>query len=509
MSFPRSSGILLHPTSLPGAHGIGELGGEAHRFADFLKNAGQTIWQVLPLGPTGYGDSPYQCFSAFAGNPLLINLDTLVKRGYLAADDLSAQPKFPRESVDFGTLIRWKLPLLRKAAAAFRQKADREELAAYEAFCQLHAVWLEEFALFMALKETHEYVMWTLWERELALRDAAALDGARRNLHEQIEANKFIQFEFEREWSDLKAHCARNSIRVMGDVPIYVAQDSSDVWAQPELFDLNADGTPRVIAGVPPDYFSATGQCWGNPIYRWDVHSKTGYKWWIERFRRAFEMVDMIRLDHFRGFAGYYEIPGTETTAVNGRWVKGPGAALFEAVEGALGKLPILAENLGVITPEVEGLRNQFGYPGMAILQFAFGKDPQAPDFKPHNYPRHRVAYTGTHDNDTVAGWWHSSGAGDSVRTPEDVAKEMEFAKLYLDTDGAEIHWVMIRTLMASVADAVVFPLQDVLGVSTEGRMNLPGTSSGNWRWRYRAEELTLGVGDRLRRMSEAYDRLG
>jgi len=509
MSFPRSSGILLHPTSLPGSHGIGELGGEAHRFADSLKLAGQTIWQVLPLGPTGYGDSPYQCFSAFAGNPLLINVDTLVKRGYLAADELNPQPKFPRESVDFGTLIQWKLPLLRKAAKGFREKADSAERAAYEAFCQRHASWLEDFALFMALKEVNDFVMWTLWKPELALREPAALERSRCDLHELIEANKFIQFEFDREWTDLKAHCARNGIRVMGDVPIYVAQDSSDVWAEPELFDLNPDGTPRVIAGVPPDYFSATGQCWGNPIYRWDVHAKTGYRWWIGRFRRAFEIVDMIRLDHFRGFAGYYEIPGMETTAVNGQWVKGPGAPLFEAVEGALGKLPILAENLGVITPEVEGLRNQFGFPGMAILQFAFGKDPQAPDFKPHNYPRHRVAYTGTHDNDTVVGWWNSTGEGDSVRTPEDVEKEMEFARRYLDTDGSDIHWEMIRTLMASVADTVIFPLQDVLGVGPEGRMNLPGTSSGNWRWRYRAEELTLGIGARLRQMVETYDRCG
>jgi len=508
MSFPRSSGILLHPTSLPGSHGIGELGGEAHRFADFLKNAGQTIWQILPLGPTGYGDSPYQCFSAFAGNPLLINVDTLVKRGYLAADELNPQPKFPRESVDFGTLIEWKLPLLRKAAKGFLEKADSAERAAYDAFCQRHGSWLEEFALFMALKEVHGFVMWTLWEPEVALREPAALDRARRELHELIEANKFIQFEFDCEWADLKAHCTRNGIRVMGDVPIYVAQDSSDVWAEPNLFDLNPDGTPRVIAGVPPDYFSATGQCWGNPIYRWDVHAKSGYKWWIGRFRRAFELVDMIRLDHFRGFAGYYEIPGTESTAVNGQWVKGPGAPLFEAVEGALGKLPILAENLGVITPEVEGLRNQFGFPGMAILQFAFGNDPQAPDFKPHNYPTHRVAYTGTHDNDTVVGWWNSTGAGDSVRTPEDVEKEMEFARRYLDTDGSDIHWVMIRALMASVADTVIFPLQDVLGVGSEGRMNLPGTSSGNWRWRYRAEELTLGIGARLRQMVETYDRL-
>jgi len=507
MSFPRSSGILLHPTSLPGPHGIGELGDEAHRFADFLKDAGQSIWQVLPLGPTGYGDSPYQCFSAFAGNPLLINLDTLVKRGHLSANDLGQQPKLPREHVDFGTLIRWKLPLLEKAAKNFRRSGDSNEKAAYDVFCQGHSPWLDEFALFMALKETHNYVMWTLWEPALALREPAALDRARQGLRDKIETNKFIQFEFDREWSDLKAHCARNGIRVMGDVPIYVAQDSSDVWAQREMFDLEPDGKPRVIAGVPPDYFSATGQCWGNPIYRWDIHAKTGFKWWIARFRRAFEMLDMIRLDHFRGFEAYYEIPGNETTAVNGKWVKGPGAALFAAVQASLGDLPILAENLGVITPEVEGLRNQFGFPGMAILQFAFGKDPQAPDFKPHNYPRHRVAYTGTHDNDTVVGWWHSTGAADSTRTPEHVAKEMAFAKCYLDTDGTDIHWVMIRTLMASVADTAIFPLQDVLGMGSEGRMNLPGTSSGNWRWRYRSEELTVGVGAHLKRLAQTYDR--
>jgi 4-alpha-glucanotransferase len=507
MSFPRSSGILLHPSSLPGPYGIGELGPEAHRFADFLKDAGQGIWQLLPLGPTGYGDSPYQCFSAFAGNPLLLSLDTLVKRGYLSHDDLDTRPKMPRESVDFGTLIKWKIPLLRRAAAGFQVSATAADRETYEAFCQRHAAWLDEFTLFMALKEVHDYVMWTLWEPELALREPAALEKARIDLHEQIECNKFIQFEFDRQWSELKAHCERNGIRIMGDVPIYVAQDSSDVWAAPAMFDLEANGTPRVIAGVPPDYFSATGQCWGNPIYRWDMHAQTGFQWWIARFRRAFEMLDMIRLDHFRGFEAYYEIPGTATTAVDGRWVKGPGAALFEAVEAALGSLPILAENLGVITPEVEGLRNRFGFPGMAILQFAFGKDPQAPDFKPHNYPQHRVAYTGTHDNDTVVGWWSSTGTGDSTRTAEDVEEEMEFARRYLNTDGTDIHWAMIRTLMASVADTVIFPLQDVLGVGSEGRMNLPGTSSGNWHWRYRAEELTLGIGSRLKLLAQTYDR--
>lgn len=505
MRFPRSSGILLHPTSLPGPYGIGELGPEAHRFADFLRDAGQKIWQVLPLGPTGYGDSPYQCFSAFAGNPLLLSLEKLVERGYLEKQDLDSHPGFPNGWVDFGPLIKWKLPLLFKAYQGFAASgADRAE---YEAFCKQHASWLEDFALFMALKTVHDLVMWTLWDPKYAQRDPAALEQVRREHADEIECQKFIQFEFERQWNELKAHCGRNGIRLMGDVPIYVAQDSSDVWAQPELFDLLPDGKPRVIAGVPPDYFSATGQCWGNPIYRWDEHAKRGYSWWIARFRRSLEMLDLIRLDHFRGFAGYYEIPGDEVTAVNGRWVEGPGAPLFEALEGALGKLPILAENLGVITPEVEGLREKFGFPGMAILQFAFGKDPMAPDFKPHNYPQHRVAYTGTHDNDTVVGWWNSSGSSDSIRTPEDVEKELEFARRYLDTDGTEINWVLIRALMASVADTVLYPLQDVIGVGTEGRMNLPGTSSGNWRWRFRSADLFPGMAKRLEEMVETYDR--
>ena len=507
MSFPRSSGILLHPTSLPGPYGIGELGAEAHRFADFLREGEQRIWQVLPLGPTGYGDSPYQCFSAFAGNPLLLSLDTLVQRGYLDSSELANRPKFSGDHVEFGALIPWKLGLLRHAYRGFVGSASDSDRAAFDEYCRSHAAWLDDFAVFMALKEVHDYVMWTLWERKYALREPAALDQARADLREEIECNKFIQFEFERQWSELKTYCNQNHIRIMGDVPIYVAQDSSDVWARPEMFELNQDGTPRVIAGVPPDYFSATGQCWGNPIYRWEAHAKTGYAWWIERFRRAFETFDMIRLDHFRGFEAYYEIPGDATTAVNGKWVKGPGAALFDAVQSALGPLPIVAENLGVITPEVEGLRERFGFPGMAILQFAFGTDPQAPDFKPHNYPHHRVAYTGTHDNDTVVGWWNSAGASDSTRTPEDVEKEMEFARRYLNTDGDDIHWVMIHTLMASVADTVLYPLQDVLGVGSEGRMNLPGTSSGNWHWRFRSATLLPAYAHRLRDMVRTYDR--
>lgn len=505
MTFPRSSGILLHPTSLPGPYGIGELGPEAHRFADFLRDAGQKIWQVLPLGPTGYGDSPYQCFSAFAGNPLLLSLDVLVERGYLKQSDLENRPMFPADHVEFGRVIEWKMPLLRKAYQGFL----RADFASpdYDFFNNRHGDWLDDFALFMALKQKHNLVTWNLWEPKYALRDAAALDEALHELHQEIACQKFIQFEFERQWLELKAHCERNGIRLMGDVPIYVALDSSDVWAHPDLFELLPDGKPRVVAGVPPDYFSATGQLWGNPIYRWEQHAKEGYLWWIARFRRSLEMLDLIRLDHFRGFEAYYEIPGDATTAANGSWVKGPGTPLFEALEQALGQLPIVAENLGVITPEVEALRNRFGFPGMAILQFAFGKDPQAPDFKPHNYPHHVVAYSGTHDNDTVMGWWRSTGAGDSTRTQEDVSKEMDYARRYLNTDGSDINWVLIRTLMASVADTVLFPMQDVLGVGSEGRMNLPGTASGNWRWRFRNGDIRPETAGRLLDMAQTYER--
>ncbi len=506
MNFPRSSGILLHPTSLPGAYGIGELGAEAHAFADFLRDAGQRIWQVLPLGPTGYGDSPYQCFSAFAGNPLLISMDELVARGYLDAGDLAGRPEFPVDTVDFGAVIAWKLPLLRQAYEGFRSRTG-EARQEFEAFCRRHSSWLDEFALFMALKDAHKLAIWTEWEPELALREPAALERAREKLRDDIECNQFIQFEFERQWCDLKAHCTCDDIRIMGDLPIYVALDSADVWANRDLFELNPDGRPRVVAGVPPDYFSATGQLWGNPIYRWEEHARTGYAWWIARFRRALEMLDLIRLDHFRGFEAYYEIPAGEPTAVNGAWVRGPGAAFFSALKNALGDLPIVAENLGVITPEVEGLRNQFDFPGMAILQFAFGNDPQAPDFKPHNYPHHLVAYTGTHDNDTVMGWWNSRAGAGSIRTAEDVEKEMAYARHYLNTDSREINWTMIRTLMASVANTVLYPLQDVLGVGSEGRMNLPGSSSGNWRWRFRREKLTQEAAGRLKDWATTYER--
>ena len=473
---------------------------------DFLASAGQRIWQVLPLGPTGYGDSPYQLFSAFAGNPLLISLDLLAAEGLLTREELENAPEFPPGEVDYGRVIRFKMPVLRSACKRFDENGrHREE---FTAFRDKNAGWLEDYALFMAVKEAHGgEAVWSRWQPEIAARRPEALQEWKRRLSEDIEAIEFAQFLFFRQWRRLHEYARERGIQIMGDLPIYVAHDSADVWANRDLFQLDAQGDPAVMSGVPPDYFSATGQLWGNPIYRWDRMAESGFGWWIERLRAALELVDIVRVDHFRGLEAYWEVPAGETTAQNGRWVKGPGAALFEALQKALGELPIVAENLGVITPEVEAIRTQFGFPGMAVLQFVFGNDPQAPDFKPHNYPRDRVAYTGTHDNDTAVGWWSSDGTSDSTRTREDIRREREFARKYLATDGREVHWVFIRALMASVADTVLFPLQDVLGLGSEARMNTPAVPSGNWRWRYRAEMLTEEIAGRLKELVSVYDR--
>jgi 4-alpha-glucanotransferase len=499
MRFPRSSGILLHPTSLASPYGIGDLGAEARRFVDFLAEAGQTLWQVLPLGPTGFGDSPYQCFSAWAGNPLLISLERLVEQGWLDASALSGAPALPEDRVDFERLIPWKTAVLESAA----QHDSR-----FEAFCGANENWLDDFALFIALKERHQGVGWTQWEPGARDRDPKSLAQWRRELAGPIAAQKFLQFVFFEQWGELREYARARGIRIMGDLPIYVAHDSADVWANRQFFQLDARGNPTVVSGVPPDYFSKTGQLWGNPIYRWDALARDGYRWWLDRFRATFQMVDMIRLDHFRGFEAYWEVPAGELTAVNGRWVKGPGSALFRAAKESLGELPLVAENLGVITPEVEAIRDEFGFPGMAVLQFAFGTDPQAPTFRPHNYPREVVAYTGTHDNDTTVGWWRSEGSGDSTRSDQDIRRERDFAMRYLNTDGSEIHWTLIRALEASVADTVLIPMQDALGLGTEARMNQPATLGGNWRWRYRAGALKPELGRRLRELAELYDRI-
>ena len=503
---PRTSGLLLHPSSLPGPWGIGDLGPEARAFVEFLAGAKQGLWQVLPLGPTGYGDSPYQCFSAFAGNPLLVSLDDLVERGLLAKSALASPPAFPEGSVDFEAAQRFKLPLLAKAFQAFESEAEAQAREAFAAFCATSTHWLDDFALFMALKAENKGRPWHRWPRALAVREPPALEEARTRLAPRIASLRFTQYLFFDQWRGVHAACRRRGIRVMGDIPIFVAHDSADVWAHPELFYLAADGHPSFVAGVPPDYFSATGQLWGNPLYRWDVIARNGYQWWIERFRDTLDLVDVVRLDHFRGFEAYWEVPGGAKTAIGGRWVKGPGAALFDALQGALGSLPIVAENLGVITPEVEALRERFGFPGMAILQFAFGNDSSADGFKPHNYARNLVVYTGTHDNDTIAGWW-SAGVGDSTRTQEEVEDEKALTRLYLGTDGTEIHWVFVRAALASVADAAIVPVPDLLGLGSEARMNLPGRGGGNWGWRMEEGQLSETLRKRLGRLTEIYGR--
>jgi 4-alpha-glucanotransferase len=488
MTLPRAAGILLHPTSLPGLNGIGELGPEAHRFVDVLADAGITIWQVLPLGPTGYGDSPYQTFSAFAGNPLLISVE-------------GDGRVFPQHTVEFDTVIPHKRGLLERAIAQFKPDVHFRDFADAEAW------WLDDYALFMALKDAHGGAAWTTWERGAAFREPAALARWREQLAPTIERYRIEQYLFFSQFNALRAACRARGIRIMGDLPIYVAHDSADVWADRTSFKLREDGRPLVQAGVPPDYFSATGQLWGNPIYDWEAMRADGFSWWIRRLRAAFESFDIVRIDHFRGFEAYWEVDGDAPTAIDGQWVKGPGAALFDAVTAALGPLPIVAENLGVITPAVEELRERFGYPGMSILQFAFGLDPEAGQFRPHNFPRERVVYTGTHDNDTTLGWWESTGESDSTRAGEDVAREKAFALQYLGADGREMNWTLMRAALASVANTVIIPLQDVLGLGSEARMNLPGRASGNWRFRFSWDQLTPDIVHRLRTMVNIYDR--
>jgi 4-alpha-glucanotransferase len=510
MKFPRSSGILLHPTSLPGPHGIGDFGPESYRFAEYLCASGMGIWQVLPLNPTGYGESPYQAFSAFAGNPYLISLDRLADDGWLLRHLLANLPLFPGHRVDFSSVMPFKKNLLHLAAEHFFTSASADCRHEFETFVREQQLWLEDFALFMAAKDAHDGVVWTDWEEGLRAREPQALLHWREKLSHQVLIQKFLQFQFFRQWAALKKFCNKRHIRMMGDIPIYVAHDSSDVWSHPELFNLDDHGRPTKIAGVPPDYFSATGQLWGNPTYRWDHFRDTGYRWWTERFNAALTMFDMVRIDHFRGFEAYWEVPGGEMTAENGTWVKGPGADLFSKLTDALGDLPIVAENLGVITPEVESIRLQFGYPGMAILQFAFSTDPQAPTFRPHNYVRELVAYTGTHDNDTMYGWWRS-GVEYSTRSRADLEKEIQDALNYFGANreqfDREVNWVYIRQLMMSVADTALFPMQDVLGLGSESRMNVPATTGSNWLWRMPADGLREADQRRLKDFAEIYDR--
>ena len=507
MIFRRCSGILLHVTSLPGGHGIGDLGSSAHEFVEFLAESGQRIWQVLPLSPTGYGDSPYQCFSAFAGNPLFIDLTALQEQGLLSPQDLVSVPNFPEEHVEYGRVIDFKNALLRKAAQTFLADSAHTDRSAFDVFCQNNNDWLDDYALFMACKRVYKEVAWANWDPGIRQRDSAALKEWQEKLSSEIETHKFAQFEFFRQWETLRTHCRGCGISIMGDIPIYVAHDSADVWAHPELFRLNEQGGPTAIAGVPPDYFSATGQLWGNPLYRWNVSAASGHRWWIDRFRASLKLFDLVRLDHFRGFEAFWEVPAEASTAAEGKWVKGPGAEFFRTSQTELKELPFIAENLGVITPEVEALRKQFGFPGMSLLQFAFGNDPQGPTFRPHNYSRELVAYTGGHDNDTTVGWWTSSGVGESTRSAEDIREERDFTRAYLGFQNEPVNWIFIRTVLASVANIAIIPLQDVLGLGSDARMNLPGTLVGNWKWRYKPSALTQAICEQLRTLTGLYDR--
>ncbi|HEY7122795.1 MAG TPA: 4-alpha-glucanotransferase [Ktedonobacterales bacterium] len=491
MQVGRASGILLHPTSLPGPFGIGELGEEAYHFAEFLAGSNQRLWQVLPLGPTGYGDSPYASFSSFAGNPMLISLGQLAREGLLEEGELGNRPAFPDNKVDFGPVIEWKMPLLWKSFERFQPDENKD----YAQFCKKNSAWLEDFALFMALKDHYHGRAWTEWEPAIRSRQPEALASWREQLASQVHFHRYLQYQFFKQWTALKSHANSKGITIMGDIPIFVAHDSADVWSHPELFYLDEAGAPTVVSGVPPDYFSATGQRWGNPLYRWDVLAETGYAWWIERFRAALAQVDMLRLDHFRGFVGYWEIPAEEETAVKGEWKPGPGAALFKALKKALGNVPIIAEDLGVITQEVDDLRNKFGFPGMRILQFGFSSD--AGNFHlPHNFERKALVYTGTHDNDTTVGWYTTRRA-----------EEQHVVRQYLATDGRSIHADFIRAALGSVADLAIVPLQDVLGLGSEARMNLPGRASGNWAWRFRASDLNDGHRAWLAELSKLYGR--
>ena len=500
MSFTRVSGILLHPTSLPGAHGIGDLGPQAHRFLDFLADSGCNLWQVLPLGPTGYGDSPYQCFSAFAGNTYLISLEALLAEGLLTPADLEDAPDFTPSRVDFGRLIPWKLEVLGRAYERFSSvhaAGLREAMAVFRAE---NAAWLDDYALFMSLKEAHGGGSWDGWPAPLRTRDEAALQQARRELADQIARHVFYQFLFQQQWQAIHDHARARAVRIIGDIPIFVAHDSADVWSHPELFFLDEHGRPTVVAGVPPDLFSATGQLWGNPLYDWEAHKRDGYRWWLERVRHTLRVVDIIRLDHFRGFAGYWEIPGGNPTAEFGRWVPGPGHDFFDALMAdlrntlGLQDLPLIAEDLGVITADVVDLRDRYDLPGMRILQFGFS-GPDDP-FLPHHYVPNCVAYTGTHDNDTARGWFESASES-----------ERNFAVRYLGVDGGNFSWDLIRAIWSSAAVFSIAPMQDFLNLGSEARMNYPSRLGGNWEWRIQEGDLSPALLDRIKELNYLYSR--
>jgi 4-alpha-glucanotransferase len=497
MPFERSSGLLLHISSLPSYGGIGDMGPAAYAFADYLERAKQRLWQVLPLGPTGYGNSPYAAVSAFAGNPLLISLEKLVEAGWLTEERIAGLPGH-RGNIHFEEVERRKMPLLVEAARNFLQNHDADQWSRFERFLEDHVSWLEDYAAYTVLRRVHDFAFWPSWPRELAHRQASALRELKQKYKEALDIEKAIQFAFDEQWQALRAYCAERGIRFIGDIAIFVNYDSADVWTNPDIFDLDYDLAPTHVAGVPPDYFSVTGQRWGNPLYRWDVLEGRGFDWWVERIRRSHSLYDLIRLDHFRGFEAYWEIPAADDTAVNGKWVKAPGSKLFRRIEEKLGELPFIAEDLGLITPEVHALREEFGLPGMRVLQFGFnGRGAHL--YLPHRYESNTVVYTGTHDNDTTLGWWQH-GATDGER---------QAIHAYLHPREDDVVWSLIRAAATSVADICLFPLQDVLVLGSEARMNTPSKPEDNWSWRMDPSALTDGSANRLAALAEVTDRDG
>ncbi len=531
MKFERKSGILLHPTSLAGTPGIGTIGKPAYDFIDWLSDAGQTLWQVLPLGPTGYGDSPYASFSTFAGNPLLIDLDDLVARGWLSKKDVRP-PEYIKSTgnVDFGAVVWWKMPLLQKAAKNFLQMAGSKDqnqfqnYESYKAFCKAKKNWLEDFALFMSIKSFYDKkaqeekpassIWYEWWPKDLALHQTSALAEWKKNHKEDVELYKIIQFFFDRQWTALKNYAKDNGISIIGDIPIFVAPDSADVWSNQSLFQLDKKGHPLAVAGVPPDYFCADGQLWGNPLYDWQTMKKDGYKWWLARIKRVFELTDVLRIDHFRGFEAYWSVPVTEKTAINGKWCPGPGYDLFKTIRSKLGDLPVIAEDLGVITDEVRALRDQCGFPGMKVLQFAFSPEEAREHgmvnyFLPHMYDTsHCVVYTGTHDNDTLTGWLQNCSEEQLLLVAQYIeGRPLSLEKARALVKSAALRKDMIRAVMASSADYAVVPMQDITGIDNAGRMNMPSTTGSNWTWRMNKADLKQKSAQELAFLSALYGR--
>jgi len=498
----RSSGILLHITSLPGRYGIGEIGPHAYTFIDRLKTMGQHLWQILPIGPTGFSASPYQLLSTFAGNPFLISFDLLLKNGLLKKSELQSLNAFSKTRIDFKSILPLRSSVLNIVAEKFYSRASKESITDFCDFCSNNGAWLDDYSLFTTLKELHKNQTWADWKSEYKDRNPDALSEIKEKYKANILKVKILQFLFHDQWKSLMDYAHQKNVYIIGDIPIYVAYDSADVWANQSLFHLDKKGKMDRLSGAPPCYFSKEGQLWGNPIYNWDVHKITGYTWWVSQIKKLFTMVDIVRIDHFNGFVKYWEVPANSKTAKNGYWVQGPGEDFFEVITQELGPLPIIAEDLGEASGDAEPIRKKFGFPGLEILQFAFGEEK-----KPGDYPEICVVYTGTHDNDTTKGWFTMKPEHGRVQSESEIVAERKTVLEYFGTDGSEIHWDMIDFALQSSANTTIIPLQDVMGLGSDARMNIPATANGNWAWRFSWDMLSDDMITRLKYLTKIYNR--